>query len=208
MKISGSRSLLWSGLLVATLLASTGCQLAYFAMLGQEHTVDPHKPLVHGRKDTKKVVVLAYARNELRFTYDALDDDFAKLLGAAITMGEVRKWRNDHPDWMEKQLRDIGDHFDADYVLVAEFHSFSINDSADQFLLQGRTSILFRIFDVAANDTMYDTTYSREYPPNRHVPLTDVASEKAFRDRFLATAAREISWYVVPHRRRDELSDI
>lgn len=209
-------------LAVAMLLSTTGCfvnmMAAPFFLFGKDPTIDPPLKLLKGRRDSKKVLVISYADNGLRFGFDSIDEDICSLAGAAIALGDkrfevvparkARAWRDSNPNWSDLSLQEIGEQFDVDYVMFMEVTRFSLNETKNQFLLQGSINVKVKVHDIAVDQMILDEMYQREYPPNRAVPLTDVASEEQFRRMFLATVGREISWYLVPHRAADEISEL
>ena len=81
-------------LAVATMLSSTGCFVNMMALpfflFGKEPTIDPPLKLVSGRRDSKKILVLSYADNGLKFGFDSIDEDICSLAGAAIVQGDPR----------------------------------------------------------------------------------------------------------------------
>lgn len=215
------RNLSWMASIVAvSALASTGCvlaQLAYFIIPG-DGGMPPKVKLLNGRRETKKIVCIPYADSGMRFSFDALDSDLNSLLVAEITGREkrfdvvperkVRAWRDQNQNWADSSLQQIGEHFDVDYVLFYEIRRFSLNETKNQFLLQGGTTIRIKIHDVTKDATIHEDSYQREYPPERSVPVSEVLSEEQFRKRFLRTVAREISWQILPHELRDTIDDL
>ncbi|MFO0945081.1 MAG: hypothetical protein U1D30_03915 [Planctomycetota bacterium] len=209
-------------LAAATMFTSSGClvnvmALPYFLFAG-EPTVKPPVKLLQKRRDEKKVLVLGFADPSLKFGFDAVDDELTGLIIGEIMEKEkrleviperkVRGWRDTNPHWTDKSLQEIGENFDVDYVIFFEVSTLSLNETKNQYLLQGKTKVIVKIHDVNKDAQIFNDTYQREYPPERAVPLTDFSSEEQFRRLFLRTIAREISWYVVPHRHADEISDI
>lgn len=203
-------------------LGSTGClinvmALPYFLFAG-EPVVKPPVKLLEKRRDKKKVLVLGFADASLKFGFSAVDDELTGLLISEIAEKEdrlelvperkVRGWRDTNSHWTDKSLQEIGEHFDVDYVYFFEVAGMSLNETKNQYLLQGTTRILVKIHDVNKDGIIFDDVYTREYPPERSIPLTDVTSEEHFRRMFMRVIARELAWYVVPHRHKDELSDI
>lgn len=200
----------------------TGClvnmmALPFFLFAGESLT-DPAVKLVKGKRDHKKVVVIPYADASMRFGFDALDTDLAGLVVTEIANGDdrlevvperkVRAWRDQNPQWIESSLQKVGEHFDADYVIFFEVQKFTLNETKNQFLLQATCDITVRVHDVAKDTQIFDQVYHREYPPGRAVPLSEVVTEEQFRTKFLRTVARELSWYVVPHKFAEEINDL
>lgn len=213
-----------SGLFVlgATLaIASSGCavnmlSLPYFLFVG-EQMVPPKVKLVEKKKDKKKLLVLSYANSGLQWGFDAIDDELTALLIQEISQAEnrlevipertVREWRDVNAGWADKSLQEIGDHFDVDYVLFIECADFQLNEGKNQYLLKGKTKVSVKVHDVNKKQIIYETDYLRSYPRERVVSINDVQSEDQFRKSFLRRIAKELSWYVAPHKAGDEIED-
>ena len=212
----------WSVVVLLACLPTMGCQLnvlaiPYFLIAG-EPKVPPAYKLVEKRKDTKRVLVLAFADTGLRWGYQAIDDELTGLLGSQLQLGDkrlevvpdrsVREWKDRNADWVDKDPQMIGEHFDVDYVLFVEITSFSLNTTQNQFLLQGHCDILFKVWDVNKEAMVFSNVFEKDYPTERSIELQDVTSEEQFRRLFLRRIAEELSWYVVPHRAADEIEDV
>lgn len=210
------RATAWLALMAC---ASTGCALAKFAsFLLPEASMPPKVELLTSRRATKKIVCVPFAEAGLRFSFDSLDSDLNKMLCMEIGSREKRfevvpeqkvgAWRDQNPNWADMSLQSIGEHFDADFVFFYEVRRFSLNETKNQFLLQGGANVRVKIHDVAKDNTVLEDGYQREYPPERSVPVSAELSEETFRKKFLRTIARELSWYILPHRIADEISDL
>lgn len=212
----------WSVLVLLAFLPTMGCQLnvlaiPYFLIAG-EPKVPPAYKLVEKRKDTKRVLVLAFADTGLRWGYQAIDDELTGLLSSQLQLGDkrlevvpdrsVREWKDRNADWVDKDPQMIGEHFDVDYVLFVEITSFSLNTTQNQFLLQGHCDVLFKVWDVNKESMVFSDVFEKDYPTERSIELQDVTSEEQFRRLFLRRIAEELSWYVVPHRAADEIEDV
>lgn len=211
----------WLVLLLSVMpLGVTGCTsfvnmmaVPYFLIAGEPEKEPPVK-ILKGKKDHKKLVVLSYAESGLRWGYDAVDSELTSLMIGEMVQAEkrleviperkVRDWRDKTPNWSNMSLQSIGEHFDCDYVMFIEVRKFTLNEAKNQFLLKGNVNVMVKIHDVAKESLVFDDVYAREYPPNRSVSVTDVASEEQFRRLFLRTVAKELSWYVLPHKVEDE----
>lgn len=218
----GQRARLAVAALAAALsLGNAGClvnmmAVPYFLFV-RNHNVDPPAKLVTKKKEKKRVLVLSYANSGLQWGFDQIDEELTGLLIGEIARGEkrlevipenkVRAWRDTNSHWADMSLQQIGEEFDVDYVVFIEALDFSLNEGKNQYLLKGRTRILFKVHDVAQKQSTYDNEYIRDYPRERLVSVSDVQSENEFRKAFLRRIARELAWYVVPHDPADELDD-
>lgn len=208
---------------IAALIAvigTSGCMLNALAlpyyMFAANRNAKPPIKLCKKKREHKRVMILSTTDNGLRFGFDAVDEDLTSALGALISAGdkrievvsdrEVRQWQDENPDWDEKPVQDIGEKFDVDYVIEMEVTKFTLNESKNQYLLQGSTNITMKVHDIDGEKILDEQLYNRDFPPNRTVPLTDVASEEQFRKMFLARVATELSWFFVPHCIDDEFS--
>jgi hypothetical protein len=213
---------LFAVMTVSLAFGSTGClinvmALPYFLFAG-DPSIKPPVKLLEKRRDHKKVLVLGYADPSLKFGFNSIDDEIAGLLINEIAEKEdnlelvperkVRSWRDTTPTWTDMSLQQIGEHFDVDYVIFFEVAAMTLNQTKNQFLLQGMTRVNLKIQDCNKDAMIFEEVYTREYPPERSIQLSDVSSEEQFRRMFVRTIAREISWYVVPHKHADEISDI
>jgi hypothetical protein len=223
MRPSKGPGLFWCSLTTALVaLCMSGCAvnmmaLPYFLMSGG-NMADPQVKLVKKKKDKKKVVVLAYAPSGLQWGFDVIDGELASQLVDQIANAEprlevvsereVRAWRDVNTNWMDKNLQEIGEHFDVDYVLFVEAAEFTLNESKNQYLLKGRTRMLFKVHDVNKDQVIFDQEYVREYPRNRPISIQDVTSEEQFRKAFMRQVTKELSWYVVPHSYEEEANDL
>ncbi|MBY0588946.1 hypothetical protein K2X85_17370 [bacterium] len=214
--------ILWQSMLLVACVPAVGCQLnvlalPYFLIAG-EPKVDPAFKLVEKRKETKRVLVLAYADTGIRWGYQAIDDELTGLLVNQIQTADkrlemvpdrsVREWKDRNADWVDKDPQMIGEHFDVDYVLFVEVTAFTLNTTQNQFLLQGHCDVLFKVWDVNKESLVFSNVFEKDYPSERSIELQDVTSEEQFRRLFLRRIAEELSWYVVPHRSADEIEDV
>lgn len=204
------------------LFATTGCfanvmALPYFLFAG-DPSIRPPVKLCEGKRDAKRIVVIPYTSDNLRWTYDAVDEEVGRMLINLLVAGDsryqivperrVRDWKDKEPNAGMMGMQEIGEHFDVDYVVYFEVDNFTINETRNQFLLKGKTDISFRVHDVNKNMLIYKDVYQREYPPNREVQLTEFSSEDEFQQRFLRVIAMELSWYLVRHQSSDEIIDL
>lgn len=204
------------------LASGLGCSLDVLAlpyfMFAGEPKIQPPVKLCKGRKDHRKVLVLTYADRGIQWGYQAIDAELTGLLIGQLSQADsrlevvpertVREWKDRNPDWMDENPQAIGEHFDVDYILFVEVTAFTLNTTRNQFLLQGHTDILFKVWDVNTESMLFNDVFDQNYPSERQVELQSVASEEDFRRKFLRRIAQQLSWYVVPHRAADIVEDI
>lgn len=202
---------------LAAMVMLAGClrpDLFFFLQL-HDSEVPARVDLLTGRRDTKKVVVVTDAEAALEWTgHGSVADE---LCGMVIgEMGrkqdrlelvperKIRDWQDRNPHWADMDLQKVGEHFDVDYVIHLEVVDFSLQEAKNPYLLQGQVEIIVKIHDTRTDTQIFDDTYHREHPPHGSIPISDVPSEAIFREKFLRIIAREIAWYVVPHRHLEQ----
>ena len=213
MKYSSSARWASAFAVFTAVLISCGCSInmlaiPYYLFVG-EQKLPPPKPLVEGKKDRKKVAVISYVDNALRFSFDSLDSDLESMVSMEMAKNEkrvdvvqakkIRNWRDKNPGWIDASLQSVGEKFDANYVIFIEISEFSLSADRNQFLYQGRAKVSVKLHDVSKDSVEYADSWVREYPPNRPVDMREYTSEDQFRNKFLAVLAKEVAWHFVPH---------
>lgn len=216
---SRSKSLILLVMLAVT--TNVGCAvnmlaLPYFLFAG-EPKIPPPVSLCEKKKDTKRILVLAFADNSIQWGHQSVDDELTGLLVSQIIQADkrfevvperaIREWKDRNSNWIDKDPQAIGEHFDVDYVLFVEVTTFNLNTTRNQFLLQGHADVLFKVWDVNKDALLFSDVFERDYPSNRSIELQDLQSEDQFRRMFLRRVAQELSWYIVPHQTADEIDD-
>jgi hypothetical protein len=208
----------WRGIGVAALLGlfavgSIGCSgfvnvLALPAIFTGGENIPPEVKLGGNRADPTKVLVLSFANTDLRWGNDSVDDELTAMLSSELSKDpnlktvperKVRAWRDLHPRWASKSLQDIGEEFEADYVILLEVTEFEVSEPKSPFLLQGKSKVRVKVHDVKKDNVIHRDEFARNYPARGPIPLTDVPSQESFKLRFLQTVAKELSWKFIPH---------
>jgi hypothetical protein len=209
-------------LATSLVLSAGGCAVNVLAipyfLMGGEPRIQPPVKLCEKKKDTKRVLVLAFADTGIQWGYQSVDDELTGLLVSEILQGDKRievvpeqtinEWKDRNANWIDRDPQTIGEHFDVDYVLFVEVTSFSLNTTRNQYLLQGHSDVLFKVWDVNKETLAFSDVLEKDFPSNRSVELQNVSSEEQFRRLFLRRIARELSWYIVPHQAADEIEDL
>jgi hypothetical protein len=203
-------------LLVASL--STGCitpaSLAMPFMLFKEDKEEAKMPLTKEKKKEVTVVILASFANPLesrpevqtadRELCERLAQEMKKRFDAnrekikIVPYYKVKSFLNKDPDVTLSDKREIGRHFNADYVINLEINSMTFYEGSYRQLFRGKTEIMVTVFDLKAEDgegPVHNDIYRTEYPTQG--PL-DAGNESvlSFRTMFMARLARELSrWF-------------
>ena len=178
---------------------------------------DPAKmPLTKNKKKEVTVVILCSLANQLdsRPEVQTVDRDLCIKLAEEmkkrfdanrekikiVPYHKVKSFVNKDQDINLTDKREIGKHFDADYVINLEINSMSFyHDGSYRTLFRGTTEIMVTVFDVKADEgegPIYNDIYHTEYPT--HGPIDAGANESVlrFRGMFMGRLARELSrWF-------------
>jgi hypothetical protein len=144
-----------------SLALSSGC--AQFVLLsyliGGPPSIEPDFDAETGLSMTgtsKTVAVVCYAPTELKWNFPNIDDEVAaqvtyRLFSNKVKVIEpdyIRAWVDENPDW--EVAADIGEQFEADYVIEIELESFSLFEENSTTLYRGRTSGFVHVSDMSA----------------------------------------------------------
>lgn len=218
----------WAGLLLAA-AACTGCNLMalpFFLLPGMEPKNEAKCKLASADKErVVKVVILASAGLETRPEFVRVDRDLTQLLArkleagfkenkekvTIVSTGRIEKYKDEHPNWKSLAPQEIGEYFDADYVVSLEINSISLFEPGSiNTLYRGRADISISVTNVHRNDDgpVYEEEYTCEYPRSSGpIPAGD-SNAAQFRLRFLTVVARELSWRFITHPIEDEQKNI
>jgi hypothetical protein len=207
------------GLVVAFLGITAGCDpgtMSYFLM-GSEPRIEPVlRKLASDEGKEVKVLVLTYRALETRSELVQADRELTSLLvtklreGCAynkekvsvISASKVDAYKAAHPDWHKYDLQEIGQDFQADYVVYLELNKLSLyEDRSSNTLYRGKADITV---------TLVDVKHTENEPVSREVPCTFPkeskfafdASDKTpaqFRRDFLSYVAKKVSWLFTSH---------
>jgi hypothetical protein len=215
------------GGLILAAAACFGCNmlsLPFFLMTGMDPKHEPRCKLAAEDKTQEvKVLILASAGLETRPEFLRVDRELAGLLARQLQQAfkdnkenvllvsttKVEKYKDEHPNWRSLDVREIGRHFGADYVISLEINSLSMYEKGSgNTLYRGHADISVKVVDVSQTeeDTIYDEEYSCEFPRTRGpIPVSDNSAQQ-FRQFFLTQVARELSWRFTAHPTKDDYS--
>lgn len=198
------------------LFGLAGCNMLsvpYFLFMAPEPKIEAEIGKVSSadKKKINKVLILTYMKLDLRPEFLQADREIAfylekhlKELTTAnkekITIVSPRKvedYKNQHPDWQDKEVSDIGKHFKADAVVYIEVNSLSLYEQGSGgTLYRGKGDLTISLVDVNHPDESrppqpFSTSYPREakmiFTPNDKSPAE-------FRASFLEYLGRRIAW--------------
>jgi hypothetical protein len=220
------RLLISVALLLVGVASSVGCNILQmpFFLLGPE---DRQPPLLKGLTADKKdrdinVVVLTYEGLETRPEFLRADRDLNNLVVKQlrdafkangekvkiVTPGKVEEFKNTHPDWKKLDLAEIGQHFDADYVIYLEVGSLSLYQPGSRnTLFHGRAELTINLVDVNHPDDGPESKELTVTYPNDSVGgavSVDDKTPQAFKAEFYTRLATQVAWHFTAHLTSDD----
>lgn len=220
------RTLAAGALAAFTLAGATGCNMAavpyfLFCMEDPKHQAEIQKIASPNKKEERKVVLLTYHRLDLRPEFANCDRELthsvekhikqlAEVNKEKITLVHQRKvedYKNNHPDWKEEELSDIGKHFGADWVVYLEINSLSLYEpGSGGTLYRGKADMTISLIDVKnPDDSRPPQAFTCSYPRESRIQMTSAdKSPSEFRQMFLDYLGRRVSWKFTAHPTRDD----
>lgn len=217
-------------LMTCAVAMGTGCNmlsLPYFLMMGADN-LEPPKCMKLSTEDKKdkdkeiKVVIFASNRAETRPEFVRVDREISEHLArklkeyyaekkekvTILPLSQVEKFKDEHHDWKSWELREIGGHFEADFVIDLEVHAIGLYEKGSgNTLYRGQTEITVRLLPMKrAEEGAAEQIFSCEYPKTRGPVATDDLPYAQFRRNFMEYVGKRLSWYFIPHPTDDEIS--
>jgi hypothetical protein len=160
----------------------------------------------------KKVVVVVYADPEIKLQYSKIDHELAGCISRLMQVNKidvaepdyVRAWIDKHSDW--ETADEIGEAFEADYVVELELVTFDLYEPHSANLLRGRTLASVNVYDVAqpGNAKVFQKEVNFMYPTKIPRP-TDTTSELDFKREFLSRLSEEVGYMFYPSYNGDKI---
>jgi hypothetical protein len=176
-----------------------------------------------GKKETTVIIMASFAHLETRPEFQTVDKDLSDRVA-----GELKKRAEANKDkikiipyyqvksYLNKELdphlldkREIGKHFQADYVINLEINSISLFEGSYRQLFRGTTEIDVTVFDVnqpSGEGPIFENIYHTEYPSHGPLDAGGGNSVALFRSAFLNRLGKDLSRYFQPYP-HDEKSD-
>lgn len=215
-----------AGLIVAVVLC-TGCNmlsLPFFLLSGMDPKHEPQCKLASDKKEKEvRVIILASMGLETRPEFLRVDRELSTELSRQLQKGfkdnketvtllsitQVEKYKDEHPNWRSLDPQEIGKYFNADYVVDLEIETMSLYEpgSSNQ-LFRGRAEIAITVVDVhkPREDPIYRESFTCEYPKARGpIPAGDGTAQQ-FRSAFIKHVAKQLSWRFTAHPTDEEIA--
>jgi hypothetical protein len=217
------RSRAWLGLVLAALMlamvTSSGCNMLSipFFLFGPEPKIQASlKKLASEERDKVVRVVVLVTNDHANSDFIRADRDLGNLIVAklkdcfkyneekveVVSASKVEEFKNRHDDWRTMPLDEIGNHFNADYVIDLEIAKLSLfeHGSYNQ-IYRGRSEISITVCDVKNPDEgAMSEEFSWIFPKDsaQGVHIDDQPKAK-FRDEFYKAIATQIAWRFTSH---------
>ncbi len=210
-----------AGLIVLAVVCATGCnipQLLYFLYPGPDIKEAPElaKLVPPEKKKEVKVVILTYAGVETRPEFITADRDLSGRLAqylqkgfkenkenvAIVPASKVQDFKNKHSNWQQTMdLKEVGKHFDADYLIYLEIDSLTLYEKGSQnTLYRGNAAISVSLVDLNNPDAdPLQKNFQSIYPNSRPIAVEESTLPRGFYFAFLDYMAKRLSWYFLPH---------
>lgn len=196
-----------------------GC--AQFALLGLLVGGPPHIEPEFDRETKQslvgtdvKVAVVCYAKPELKLKYSKIDAEVAAYVTGLMQMNRIgvvdtdyiRGWIDEHPDW--ETAAEIGEAFDADYVVEIELTEFGLYEPHSASLFRGTTLAhvdTYQLNESGAAERIFEKDVNLMYPTKVPRPAYDT-TELAFKREFLSRIGEEIGFLFYPSYNGDKIA--
>jgi hypothetical protein len=211
----------WTRRLMLALLAvvvglNVGCDSATLAYFFLPDAKEPARIKNLGSSDSKnvpRIAILTWGGFETRSEFIHADRQISDLLanelteltksnGEKLTIIPSRKiedYKNNHPRWRAQEMSEIGEKLGADYVVYLEINSLSMYEpGSGNNLFRGRAELNVSLIDVHnPDDAQAPKPFSCIYPSDARGPEQVGFDSNAaqFREKFLTSVARNLSYY-------------
>jgi hypothetical protein len=215
-----------AGALLLGILSTMGCNLMalpFFLMPGMEPRNPAKCKLASDDKNKEVKAAILVSSNSLETSPEfvdvdrALSDGLSRRLQEAfkankekvtlVSSSAVQHFKDSHPNWKEMSGREIGKFFHADYLIDLEINSLTLYEQGSfNSMYRGRAAISIAVVDVhnPSDGFKYKEEYSIEYPKSKGPLPADGSNSAQFRQMFLNTITKQLSWRFTSHLIDDE----
>jgi hypothetical protein len=209
-----------------TIIAFSGCNpltMMYFLFGAPEKKLPAEFPLTAEKKKETKLLVLFSAPVNMDYDFIGADRLLTSEFIQALTLGlkenkekvtivpsrKIDKYKEDHPNWRSRNPSEIGEAFEADFVVNFEIEELRMYmpGSRKQFF-QGFARVTGTAYDLTKPDSEPKELqeFTLEYPRGTPIAVESNESISKFRQKFLQQIAVELSWKFTAHELRDKVS--
>jgi hypothetical protein len=217
-----------AALILTGLVVSIGCNpiqmLNFIATPFADASVQPACPLTIPDKESNVVIITTHDDVEDFTVFRGANDVLTRRLIALledrykehkdkvkiVPFTKVQAYLNKHPDWVTQSKREIGKHFNADYVVFLEMGPMTLFEKGSNSLLyRGNLEIHIAVIDANQDEgegPKYEKDYACTYP--LHGPKDSSSLTMAqFRGEFLDHIAKDLLMEFAPYETRNRVED-
>ena len=212
------RLLRW--MLLLSLLPSGGCN--YFILIGYliggPPSIEPDFDKQTNQSMTDSgvtVAVVCYAPMELKWDFYQVDQELAKYVAfrlhakhvKIINPERIRDWLDKNDDWDNPE--EIGEAFDATYVVYIDLHTYSLFEKNSTQLYRGTAQALVKVVKMETDgtgDQIYSKDIVSKYPLKAPKSTSDVTYGQ-FRRQYLSRLSEEIGRLFYEYYNGDDIPD-
>jgi hypothetical protein len=216
---------LFLGVAAAALLAQAGCSpnlgsLMYFLTPEPPEDASMRHLADKSEKKAPRVVILTHTPHDIEIDMLRADRELAdklaremadlgKMIGEKVNIvrsGLVDDYTNSHPSWHQGDLREVGKHFKADYVVYLEFGKFRMREPRSVDMYRGTAELDIHLLDVKNPDSeTAPKPFIYTFPSDmRHGFAIDADTPpQKFREQFVGNLAKKLTLYFMNHPRQE-----
>ncbi len=207
-------------LLSALLASNTGCSYLLFLgyLIGGPPSIEPDFDAQTKESFTDKdvtVAVVCYAPTDIRYSFEDIDHEVAKFVAfrlhqhkvKVVSPDRVRAWLDENREW--DKPAEIGEHFDATYVVYIDLNEFSLYEDDSANLYRGRAEAVVSVWkmdDSGDAEKIYTTEKVSKFPTHQPIASSD-ESYQNFKARYLARLSDEVGRLFYEYFTYDEIGE-
>lgn len=216
---SAARLAAWL-LLAGALSTSSGCSYLLFLgyLIGGPPSISPDFDEQTKESFTDKevtVAVVCYAPTTIRYSFEDIDYEVAKYVSfrlhqhkiKVISPDRVREWLDQNREW--DKPAEIGEYFDATYVVYIDLNEFSLYEGDSASLYRGRAEAVVNVWKMDGSgdaEKIYETEKISKFPTHQPIASSD-EQYGHFKSRYLARLSDEIGRLFYEYYTFDEIGE-
>ncbi len=186
----------------------SGC-VQYVAFPVTSYAIKPDFEEQTGRsvlEDDPVVTVVCRTSSRIQADHPNIHTDVMRYVSNSMAMNNIsmtepsviQSWIDQHPDYDE--VSEIGQFFEADYVIEIHIEGFGLYEENSVELLRGRTEAyvtVYEMLDDGSGDRIYETEIDFAFP-TRFPRSTSDTPYSQFKMEYLTALSDKITWLFVP----------
>jgi len=207
-------------MLSALLSTSTGCSYLLFLgyLIGGPPSIEPDFDAQTKESLTDKdvtVAIVCYAPTDIRYSFEDIDHEVAKFVSfrlhqhkiKVVSPDRVRAWLDENKEW--DKPAEIGEFFEASYVVYIDLNEFSLYEDDSANLYRGRAEAVVSVWKMDEGgdaEKIYTTEKVSKFPTHQPVAASDETYQN-FKSRYLARLSDEIGRLFYEYFTYDEIGE-